>query len=344
LLPKVESHFTRKQVLLFYTKNSSRPLAAQFFFKVEQKMGPMIDRKFLYVCFWQLALILCALTPTNLQAASYNTETGELFLPSLVNDSKTWTNVTIKLNSDGTYIVQNGIKSLFPFLCPGTFSQTTFDLIKSQSTISSPEEINSLLGCRWLRKTKTVTDGNEFIPEMSSSSYIWLDSNCSSLGVGFGSSIAGIFGLSIDKKKGSCASDFSQPHAPYDLNSKLFLVNSVKVNNNIAAAEVLIKFSDGNKYELISFSLSSLEPSPLICDSLKEVDFDAVSTEMSPEEISNLLGCQWNQKISSSEFAVTTYSWMDHECNSIDITATPNSKSKTFLHLASGGCGSFSAR
>ena len=44
-----------------------------------------------------MPLLLCITTISNLHAASYNTKTGELFLPSLENGSKTWTDVTIKL-------------------------------------------------------------------------------------------------------------------------------------------------------------------------------------------------------------------------------------------------------
>ena len=184
---------------------------------------------FLHLVCAMMTLLIFMAASNNLQAASYNSKTGELFLPSLVNGSKTWTDVTLKLKSNGTYEMQSGTKSALPFVCPKVFTQATFDLIKSQTSISTPEEINALLGCRWLRKDKTVNAGNELMAETSSTSYAWLDENCSSLNAGFSDAIAGVFGASIRKMNTNCITGVRHIHTPYDLKSKLFLVGSVKV-------------------------------------------------------------------------------------------------------------------
>ncbi|MCK5355576.1 MAG: hypothetical protein KAJ63_10695, partial [Methyloprofundus sp.] len=199
------------------------------------------------------------------------------------------------------------------------------------------------LGCRWVGENQSANSGSELVPETSSKGYTWLDSNCIKLSAGFSDVVPGVLSLSIEKRSTNCTTRVSGSHAPYDLQSKLFLIGLVKVNpDNVTAAEVLIKFKADNKYELISFALSALDSPPLICDSLTEADFNAISTTMKPEEINKQLGCQWHQKISSnSAGAVVLYEWSDHECNGISVVSTSQSKTKTFNHHRSSGCGTF---
>lgn len=289
-----------------------------------------------------IPFILCITTISSLQAASYNTKTGELFLPSLENGSQTLTDVTIKLKPDGTYAIQSGTESALPFRCSGLFSQATLDLLNSQATLNTPEKINSLLGCRWISESKTVSGASTHIPEILTESYNWVDANCSSLNAGFSDALEGGAVLTISQSIGSCSTSY-KIHPPYDLKSKLFAVGSVRIDDNITATEVLIKFSADHKYELVSFALSTLDSPPLICESLKEADFSAISLPINPEEINDLLNCHWYQKITSSAIAdFASYIWQDHECNSILVNSPPAS-AKSFSLNHSSGCGSIAA-
>lgn len=285
-------------------------------------------------------LIFCMTATTHLQAASYNTKTGELFLPSLVNGSTTWTDVTIKLKPDGTFVIQNGTESALPFRCPGVFSEATLDLIRSAT---SSDEIDTLLGCRWAYQQKQLIDAISSIPEQNNSTFVWQDSKCSSLefGIGEASIIGRITTSTLTLTKADCNTAFNiriQNHL-YDLQSKLFLVVSVAIDNSAIASEVLIKFHD-NKYELISFALRSQAKPPVICRSLSEADFNAVSTDMSSDEVSNILGCQWINKTLTDPQTSSSYSWRDHECNELSV----GGGIKQIILRQSGGCNSFGAQ
>jgi len=292
----------------------------------------------------KISLLFSLVLSTHLQAASYNTQTRELFLPSLMKGSKTWTDVTLKLNTDSTYVMQSGTETALAFICPGLFTQDTLELINTQTRLSTPKDINTLLGCHWIRESTTLTNASEFIPASSGAIYTWLDANCSSLNASFSNLAEGVLDLSISKKSTNCITGVGHPHTPYDLNSELFLVGLVKViPGNVTATEVLIKFKADNKYELISYALSSTGSPALICDALKAADLDAISTTMSINEINEHLGCHWSQKISSNPEVVNTYLWSDYECNMVSVARHSLHESKSYTEHKSGGCGSFVA-
>lgn len=315
--------------------------------------------------FWAtLIFIFFIAATTNLRAASYNADTGELFLPSLQDGSKTWVDVTIKLNPNGTYSIQSGTKSALPFQCPSLFTQATLDLLKSQPESISPEEINAVLGCIWIDKEIGTTMFNSDLVSGSGpvvEVYRWLDANCSTLTVTFltvelTSDLINLTEKSldfhIDKTNGSCS--ISDAHAaPYDLKSKLFAIGLVRINDTITASEVFIKFHEDNTYELKSYSLHTLNSPPLICESLTDANFDAISITMTPEKINDLLECQWQKELTSSDNpARSQYRWKDHECNFIDFSDFSDfsdadlaleAKVKIFTYNNSSGCGSIAA-
>jgi len=285
-----------------------------------------------------MTLILCMTATTHLYAASYNAKTGELFLPSLVDGVTTWTDVTLKLKPDGTFEIQGGTESALPFRCSGVFSEATVDLIKSAT---SSDEINALLGCRWAFKQKQLL-AIENIPEQNNLTFVWQDSRCSSLEFGFGES-AGLSlttsTLTLTKADCNTANNIRIQNQLYNLQSKLFLLASVAIDNSAIASEVLIKFNN-NKYELISFALAPQTNPPVICPSLSEADFDAVSINMTRDEVSNIVGCQWINSLITDPPAPPSYSWRDHECNELSVGGGVK---QIILHK-SGGCHSFEAK
>ena len=285
-----------------------------------------------------MTLILCMTATTHLYAASFNTATGELFLPSLVNGSTTWTDVTIKLKPDGTFEIQSGTESALPFRCPSVFSEATLDLIKSAT---NSDEVDALLGCRWVFKQKQLLKITN-IPEQNNLVFIWQDSKCSSLEFGFGeSSVINLTTSKLTLNKADCnsASSLRVQHQVYDLQSKLFLLASVSIDGSAIASDVLIKFQN-NKYELISFALAAQTNPPVICPSLSEADFDAVSSNMTRDEVSNIVGCQWSNSLITDPPTPPSYSWRDHECNELSV----GSGLKQILLHKSGGCHSFGAQ
>lgn len=297
-----------------------------------------------YHYFTHLLALICMLSAMSVQAATYKSATGELFLPSLVDGSKTLTDVVIKLKSDGSYNIQSATESKLPFQCPDVFSKATLDLIKSAT---STEEIDTLLGCRWSSKTKTSLDATEHSPASTGSSTIWLDSTCSPLVVSI-SDFSGspkVQSSALTQNNAGCNVGFGFANF-YDLNSKVFLITSVVVDNSVIATEVVIKFTGKNRYELINFALTPRTSPPVICRTLTDADFNAISTDMTRDEVSNLLNCQWQHKLisenSTSSLSSKNYSWIDHECN--EILITDRQESITFSQHKTAGCGSFSAR
>lgn len=246
---------------------------------------------------------LFTLSVFEVKSATYNSTTGELFLPHLINGSETLTEVTLKLNTDGTYAIQSGTKSALPFHCPGEFSKATFDKIKSAKDAN---EIDSLLGCRW-HSQQTSDD----IPVFS-----WLDSSCQSLSVVIDDSLGGN-SSSLEQNYASCK--LYSAFLPYDLASGNLYLQYVKIDNTATASEVYIKLYD-NKYEIVNYQITPNTNPPVICDLLTEADYDAISATMALDEINNKLGCKWAMESVSEDDSNPSYVWVDHEWNQIRIS------------------------
>lgn len=300
-------------------------------------MQQIIYKKFLHLLV-MMTLFFCMLATPHLYAASYNSKTGELFLPSLVNGSSTLTDVTLTLNPDSTFEIQSGTQSALPFRCSAVFSEATLDLLKSAK---SSDEIDALLGCRWVVKLKQLlTIAN--IPDQNNLSFTWRDSKCSLLEFSFGEA-AGInlTTSKLTKNEADCkiTSKIRVQNQLYDLQSNLFLLSSVSVDNNAIASDVLIKFQN-NTYELINFSITNRANPPVICPALSEADFDAVSINMTKDDVSNIVGCQWINQVITDPSTPAFYSWRDHECNELFV----GGGIKQIILNKSGGCHSFGAQ
>jgi len=284
------------------------------------------------------------LPATKVGAASYNSATGELFLPSLINASSTLIDVVIKLNPNGTYIIQSGTESTLPFQCPGVFSEATLNLVK---LATSTNEIDSLLSCRWNFQTKISLDAIGTFPASTGSSTVWLDSTCSSLVVSINDFSGGptVQSSSITQNNGGCNTNMGFNNA-YNLNSKVFLIKSVVIDNSTIATDVVIRFTNGNHYELINIVLTPRLTPPVICPTITDAGFNTISTSMTPDEVNSVFNCQWQHKVisgkSTSSSMSKNYSWIDHECN--EIVMTDGGQSITFSQNKTAGCGSFGAR
>lgn len=240
-------------------------------------------------------------------AATFNSGTGELSLPHLINGPETLTEVILKLNTDGTYAIQNGTNSTLPFYCPGKFSKDTFNIIKSAK---NKNEINSLLGCRWYSQQKSFFDASDNSPAFS-----WLDSSCQTLSVVINES-SGEMSSSLEQNHASC--NLYSAFLPYDINSEILYLQYVKIDNSITASDVYIKFYNG-KYEIVSYKITPNTNLPVICDLLTEADYDAISATMTLDEINNKLGCQWATDNISDYDSSISYGWIDHEWNQITV-------------------------
>lgn len=290
-----------------------------------------------YFCT-KLLLSLCLLTAVNTQAATYNLESGELHLPFLINGSKTLTDVTIKLSSDGTYQITKSTESTQPYLCPDKFDQTTMDLVK---TVDNSSQVDSLLKCNWNLQTTSLTYASEDRPAIRSVSSSWHNSTCSKILVSIGEFSGNTStSVSLQENRLGCNinTEFSLTNL-YNLQSNAFLMNAVIINDKTLATEVFLKFDDKNKYQLIHFSVPEQKGLPVVCRTLTTDDFDAISEEMGPNDINKLFNCQW-QTTRISESSNIPYTWADHECNEISIVEGQN---KSFLNRRTGGCGTYNA-
>ena len=274
----------------------------------------------------------CFLSAFNIYAATYNPATGELFLPALINGSTTLMDVIIKLNPDGTYQIKGGIEPDLPFLCPKKFTAATFELVKSATTSA---QVDALLGCQSSLQSTHVNYASESTP--ASTSATWYDSKCSILNIGFNESIEGLDAIaSLQENKGGCNGAMAR-RSFYDLQSKVFLITRVLMDKNNFATEVVLKFTSDKHYELLNYSLSKPAELPEICHTLTMDDFNAISADMGPDEISKKLNCQWDDsRISDSRY--TSFGWRDHECNDITITEGLN---KIFSQKKLTGCSTF---
>lgn len=258
------------------------------------------------------------LSAMTIQAATYNSKTGELALPHLVDGSKTLLDVVIKLNADGTYAIQSATESVLPMICPGTFSEATFNLIRQAN---GADEINALLGCRWQQQQKTLFEFDADTKQ-SSHSLSWLDSACQTLSVGIEEKTGRVEFSSLSKNNAGC--DIFSTLYPYDLRKRILSLQYVKIDDTAIATEVYIKFytlNGINRYELVSYEITPNTTPPAVCKLITEAAYNAISTSMTPNEISNLLGCQWmTESVSDPDHGETYYQWKDHEWNSIDFS------------------------
>ena len=276
-----------------------------------------------------ILLLISSLSFTgNTQAGTFNSATGELFLPHLINGTQSLLNAVIKLNPDGTYIIQSGIESALPFVCSGNFTSATLELIKSAK---GKDEANSLLGCHWYSQQRSSFNNEENGPAFS-----WLDASCQTLSVGFDQSSNSVSFSSVEKNKMGCS--LYAAFYPYDISKKLFYIQYVIIDNVATASDVYIKFHDGYRYELVSYLITPNSNPPTVCNLIAEADYRAINTSMSPDEISNLLGCQWGTaSISSDDPAnLDSYTWVDHEWNHLYFSPKASLSSKTFWQFRIG--------
>lgn len=283
------------------------------------------------------------LSVVSVQAATYHSANGELSLPSLIDGSKTLIDVIIKLDPDGSYTVK-GTEATLPFQCPGIFSQSTHDLIKSATSLAS---INSLLRCQWSFQTQASIDATQNSPVIISSTTTWLDSTCAPLVVSM-SDFSGsptIQSSSVTLNNAGCNTGFGFVNS-YDLKTNAFLISSVIIDDSVVATELVIKFTENNRYELINFALTPRAVPPVVCRTLTDADFNSISSDMSPDDINTLLNCQWRHKLVSgssvSPLRLKNFAWIDHECNEILMTEGQNTV--IFSQHKTAGCRSFNAR
>lgn len=276
-----------------------------------------------------LLLAIGTMFSVNLSAALYDSKSGELFLPHLINGSQSLLDVVIKLNPDGTYEIQSGIESALPFVCSSKFTTATLDLIKSAK---GKDEVNSILGCHWYNQSKSSYNGAE-----ASLSVSWLDSSCQTLYVGFDSGSGNVSFKSVEQNNAGC--NLFSIYLPYNLNKELFYLQFVNVDNEAIASDVYIKFHSENRYDLVSYTLTPIPTRPIgilptICGLITEADYLAITPAMSPDDVSMLLGCQY-ATVTLSDSDLNTYSWVDHEFNRINIMSG-STNSVSFEHYRIG--------
>lgn len=269
------------------------------------------------------------LLPVAAHAATYNSQTNELALSHLVDGSRTLIDVVLKLNSDGTYSIQSSTESAFPIFCPGSFSETTFSLIKQAK---SADEINTLLGCRWSQQQKSLFEftGNT---SQSSHAFSWLDSACQTLSVVVKDTTGQVELSTLSKNKAGC--NVFSAFYPYDTKKKILSFQYVKIDDTAIASEAYIKLynlNGINRYEVISYEITPNTNLPVVCNLITEADYEAISLSMTPDEISNRLGCQGSESISDPDHTGISYLWRDHEWNSIEF----REGSKVFLQFRIG--------
>jgi len=277
-----------------------------------------------------LLLLISLFLAGTTKAATYNSVTGELFLPHLINGTQSLLNVVIKLNPGGTYVIQNGTESPLPFICSGNFTSATFDLIKSAK---GKDEVNSILGCHWYNQQRTL------INEQNNPAFSWLDASCQTLAVVFDESSNSVSFSSVEKNTMGCS--LYTAFYPYDISKKLFYLQYVKVDNMATASDVYIKFTEGNRYELVSYLITPNNTPPTLCSLITEEKFNTIDISMSPDDISNLLGCQWGGASISSDDPATlgSYTWIDHEWNHLYFypnASNASLSSKTFMQFRIG--------
>ncbi len=296
----------------------------------------MIQNNFPTQFFKIIILSICMLSVVEVQADTYNSENGELFLPNLVNGSKALTDVIIKLSPIGTYTIESGIESPLPVICPGSFTEATLDLVKSASNL---DEVNSLLGCHWQNQqisTQSIS-GNSSLSKGAS----WQDSTCSSLTVSILSDDSGNSNISVSGLNQSPCNIAPTPSDVRDLNDKFYSSGFVLVDDSHIALDVLIKFHSNNQYELISYALIPQGSPQKICNSLTEENYNKISIGMTPDEVGSLLGCQWSQKPMLDNDSSGSYLWTDHECNYINFA---KGTIKVLAQFKFGGCSGFLAK
>jgi len=286
----------------------------------------------------QFVMGACLLATLNAHAASYNSATGELFLPHIINGSTTLVDVVMQLKPDGTYQINEGTEMQQPFLCLDKFTQATLELVKSAT---STTEINSLLACHWNLQITNESYANESRPASSGGGGTWYDSSCSSITVGFFEHLGEITTtVSLQEKNLGCNTTGLLSIANfYNIQTKAFLISRVLINEDVFATEVVLKFGGDNRYELVHYSPSKPAELPVICRTLTIADFDAITVDMKSDEISKKLNCQWNDK-RLPQTDPASFSWRDHECNEISITEGVN---KQFFEKKTTGCGTFGA-
>ncbi|SER83131.1 hypothetical protein SAMN05421690_10942 [Nitrosomonas sp. Nm51] len=129
---------------------------------------------------------------TTLFAATFDTASQELRLPAVFDGEKTYTDVVIKLNANGTYLL-TGTEESLPFQCGNSFSEATLGQL---STGMSVADINAALGCQWVNHSK---DTNNILDR-----FTWQDTQCTTISISTSVSSEDLLDRSISYT-GSCA-------------------------------------------------------------------------------------------------------------------------------------------
>ncbi len=247
-----------------------------------------------------ILLFLCS----SVFSATYNSATRELSLSSVFYEGKTYTDVVITLNIDGTYLFQ-GTETTLPFACAKTFDENTPNLIPNGANAS---EINALLGCHWINSGK-LSSSQGLV------SYTWVSEKCTSLSV-----------LIDDSGTINSSTSFHRC-----LNTKgvgfinsidKFVIDNIIVDNTKYAPATYFRFDTSAKtWQLISAELRDLQSPPHLCNKFTEDFLSAIVLDINIlnfNQVGTMLGCR--HRPGNSPGAL---SYVDHDGGSISITGDP---------------------
>lgn len=256
-------------------------------------------------------------------AATYNSSKGELSLPVVFDGNKTYTDVILRLNPDGTYSFIQGTEMTVPFRCTNNFDGSMLGLISDQMTV---QDINSLLGCNW-----SMTFINSFSGGDTGVAYSWFDKQCTGIDISYDSS-----GTIYSKSIGYTSECKLVPNNGliYDLTAERFIIQDVVIDDMFIAPFTILKFDVQNKtWALISAELVDRGQPPFLCNLFTENTFTKLQSVNTVSEVENLLGCQWSENNNDD-----SWTFRDHECGMVTFSQSRGFSSKILLHKRTG-CG-----
>lgn len=280
-----------------------------------------------------LSLFLC----TTLFAATFDTANQELRLPAVFDGEKTYTDVVIKLNANGTYSL-TGTEESLPFQCGNSFSEATLGQINENMSIA---EINSTLGCHWLNRSRqSGTIGG--IDLSDADRFTWQDAQCTTISISTSTTVQDLLDKSISYT-GSCALN-PDGGGIYDMTSERFIIKTVTIDNALAAPNTILKFdTQASRWEIVSAEVVELGTPPHVCDLFTE---NTLATKLSSvntiADIDSALGCQWTYKtgLDINLNSPPLFTYFDHECSSLMVfMANQQQISSISLDYNKVGCG-----
>lgn len=300
-------------------------------------MKKEIKKRVRFIYSFNIAVCLLSLSLWSVVfAATYNSATGELRLPSVFDGENTYTDAVLILHAGGTYSFAGNIEAL-PLLCGNDFSEETLNLINKDMSIS---DINTALGCQWHQR---YTHSN--LPE--DKTYIWIDNQCTTVQISSYKILEEVnFSKSIGLER-RCE-QFSHNGKVYDLTAERFIIPTVIIDNAQVAHNTILKFNAANKtWELISIEINNLQSPSQFCGLFAENVLTAMNLQLTSTmtEFESTLGCHWSHKSSnffgSSDIAEADpyFEYGDHECNSMGLIVDQESgsfDSITFIYSKTG--------